>query len=134
MNIVEVIGGTANQKKYVESIAYYCIQKLMPRMGSLDIVIKIKSVNDAYGYCLSVTDREFEIEVQRDLPLRKLLTTVAHEMVHVKQYARKELIDDTIWQGKTVNPKRTDYWELPWEIESHGRETGLFIRWAEQNG
>lgn len=134
MNIVEVIGGTAKQKQYVESIAYYCIQKLMPRMASLDIVIRIKSVNDAYGYCLSVTDREFEIEVQRDMPLRKLLTTVAHEMVHVKQYARKELIDDTIWQGKTVNPKRTDYWELPWEIEAHGRETGLFIRWAEQNG
>jgi hypothetical protein len=34
--------------------------------------------------------------------------------------------------GKTYNPEKTSYWDLPWEIEAHGRETGLFIRWAEK--
>jgi hypothetical protein len=27
-----------------------------------------------------------------------------------------------------------DYWDRPHEIEAHGRETGLFIRWCEQEG
>jgi len=29
--------------------------------------------------------------------------------------------------------KDTNYWDLPWEVEAHGKELGLFIRWAEDN-
>jgi hypothetical protein len=36
--------------------------------------------------------------------------------------------------GKTVNPEKVSYWDLPWEIEAHGRELGLFVRWAEKEG
>jgi hypothetical protein len=35
--------------------------------------------------------------------------------------------------GKTINPKKVSYWDLPWEIEAHGREVGLFVRWCEAN-
>tara|TARA_E500000178_G_C17036509_1_gene763707 strand:+ start:6062 stop:6496 length:435 start_codon:yes stop_codon:yes gene_type:complete len=133
MNIVEVTGGKPYQRKYVESIAFFCIDKLMPKMESLDINIKLRTIpEDSYGYCMSETTREFDIEIDKNLTLRKLLTTVAHEIVHVKQYARKELTGDSTWQGKTYNPKTTDYWDEPWEIEAHGRECGLFIRWAEK--
>lgn len=135
MNNVEIIGGTAQQKKYVESMVHFCIKKLMPKVRTLDLEIKLKTIkDDVYGYCLSVTRREFEIEVDRNLSLRRLLTTVAHEMVHVKQYARGELKGDYIWHGKTYHPKKVDYWDEPWEIEAHGRECGLFIRWAEEEG
>lgn len=134
MNSIEVRGGKAYQKKYVKSVVEFCIKKLMPRMDSLDITVVLKDLkSDAYGYCLSETTREFELEIHKRLPLRKLLTTVAHEMVHVKQYARRELTGDDVWQGKTINPKKVDYWDKPWEIEAHGRECGLFVRWAEEN-
>jgi hypothetical protein len=132
--MITVIGGKPNQRKYVESITEFCIKTLMPRMRTLDITIKLKTLKDAYGYCLETdNNRTFEIEVHRDLKLRTLLETVAHEMVHVKQYARRELhpVNNT-WCGKTINPKKISYWDLPWEIEAHGREAGLFIRWAEQ--
>lgn len=132
MNNIEVTGGKPHQRKYVESIAHYCISKLMPKMRTLDIEIKLKTIKeDAYGYCLSSTAREFEIEIDKDLKLRRLLTTVAHEMVHVKQYARGELKGDYLWHGKTYHPKKVDYWDEPWEIEAHGRECGLFVRWAD---
>lgn len=134
MNSIEVRGGKAYQKKYVQSMVEYCIKMLMPRMQSLDIRVVLKDLkDDAYGYCLSETTREFELEIDKKLTLRKLLTTVAHEMVHVKQYARRELTGDYTWQNKTYGPKNCDYWDQPWEIEAHGRETGLFIRWAEKN-
>ena len=106
----------------------------MPRMHTLDITVKLTSPKGAMGYCLELDDnRTFEIEVDRNMRLRKLLETIAHEMVHVKQYARRELHPvHNSWMGKTYNPKTVDYWDLPWEIEAHGREIGLFVRWAEK--
>lgn len=132
MNTIEITGGKAYQRRYTESIVQYCINKLMPRMKTLDINVRLKTIKeDSYGYCLANTYREFEIEIDKNMPLRKLLETVAHEMVHVKQYARRELTGDYTWQGKTYSPKKCSYWDQPWEIEAHGREVGLFIRWAE---
>ena len=107
----------------------------MPRMHTLDITVKLTSPKGAMGYCLELDDnRTFEIEVDRNMRLRKLLETIAHEMVHVKQYARRELhpVHET-WCGKTYNPKKVSYWDLPWEIEAHGREVGLFVRWCEKH-
>ena len=76
MNLVEVVGGKAAQRKYIESMAHFCIDTLMPRMDTLDITIKLSNLKGVMGYCLET---------------------------------------------------------LPWEIEAHGRETGLFIRWVEEN-
>ena len=132
MNYVNVSGGQPYQIKRVESIVHYCIAKLMPRMQTLDIDIKLTNLKGkAYGYCLSLDKRTFELEIEKKLNLKTLLTTVAHEMVHVKQYARAELTEGT-WQGKLINPKQS-YWDRGYEIEAHGREYGLFVRWAEAN-
>ena len=131
---IRITGGTKNQKKYARSMVKFCIKTLMPRMKTLDITVKLKNPKGAMGYCLELDDnRTFEIEIDRNMRLRKLLETVAHEMVHVKQYARRELhpVHNT-WCGKTYNPEKVSYWDLPWEIEAHGREVGLFVRWAEQ--
>ena len=131
---IRITGGTKNQKKYARSMVKFCIKTLMPRMKTLDITVKLKNPKGAMGYCLELDDnRTFEIEADKKLRLRKLLETIAHEMVHVKQYARRELhpVHDT-WCGKTYNPKKVSYWDLPWEIEAHGRECGLFVRWCEQ--
>ena len=132
---ITVKGGQEYQRKHVESMVEFCIKTLMPRMRTLDITVRLKNTKDAMGYCLEGdTNREFEIEIDKKQTLRKMLETVAHEMVHVKQFARRELHphnDD--WYGNTYNPKKVSYWDLPWEIEAHGRECGLFIRWAEEN-
>lgn len=134
MNIITVTGGREYQRKRVESMVHFCINMLMPRMRTLDITVKLCSPKGAMGYCLELDNkRQFEIEASNKLSLRKLLETIAHEMVHVKQYARRELHPTTdAWCGKTYNPKKVSYWDLPWEIEAHGRETGLFVRWAEK--
>ena len=142
--MIRITGGTASQKKHVPSVINFCIQKLMPRMKNLDITVRLKKIEDgSYGYCMAVDGdrpdrpREFEIELHKDMPLRKVLVTLCHEMVHVKQYARGELYESERqgkhrWQGTWLN-KDPDYWDQPWEIEAAGRELGLFIRWAEAN-
>lgn len=146
--IVTVIGGSQRQKQRIESMVEFVKNKLMPRTKDLEITVKLKDLTskNAYGFCMADPEgsaerldrpREFELEIHSKLKLRKLLETVAHEMVHVKQYARGELyqgarIAKHRWQGKWVS-NNVDYWDQPWEIEAHGREAGLFVQWAEKN-
>ena len=140
MNYIEINGGKTRQQDYARSMVEYCINKLMPRMKTLNVDIKLtKLKGDANGYCLRDSPRDFSIEVDHTQGLRTMLETIAHEMVHVKQYARSEMTDWIIedkfykWKGDFV-PEATDYWDLPWEIEANGREVGLFVRWAQDNG
>lgn len=145
--IVNIKGGTKTQKKHAESIVRFTVKKLMPRMNNLEINLHLKKFtkdNDTYGYALPTDDadadrpREFDLEINTDTRLRRILETVAHEMVHVKQFARGELYQSSRtakhrWMGKWIQ-KDPDYWDQPWEIEAAGRECGLFVRWAESNG
>lgn len=86
----------------------------------------------------SVGVREFEIEIEKDRPIDELLVTLAHEMVHLKQFATRELTSSHVpahisrWQGREINENLVNYWDLPWEIEAHGRERGLFYRFTDK--
>ena len=67
----------------------------------------------------------------------EMMQTLAHEMVHVKQWATgemKELVrqNKTRFKGELFG--NTEYWFRPWEIEAHGIEKGLFVKWAEATG
>jgi hypothetical protein len=121
---ITVNGGTANQRKYAHSMAQFVCEKfgISP---CIEISFK-RMTNDAnYGYACHLEGNDYEVEIKRSLPMREMLTTLAHELVHVKQYVLGEM-PESIDQG--------DYWDRPWEVEAHGRETGLFIRWAEKEG
>lgn len=121
--MIIINGGTPNQRKYAESMAIFVCRKfgITP---NIEINFK-RMTNDAnYGYACNLDDNEYEIEIKRSLRMRDMLTTLAHELVHVKQYVKGEM-PESISEG--------DYWDRPHEIEAHGRETGLFIRWVEQN-
>ena len=62
----------------------------------------------------------------------EILKTLGHELVHVKQYVRRELTTDRYgalrYNGVhySVNNLLEDF-ELPYEIEAYGREKGLLI-------
>ena len=52
----------------------------------MDIFVHLCKPTGALGYCLELeNNRTFELEIDRTLPLRQLLETVAHEMVHHMQ-------------------------------------------------
>jgi len=80
--------------------------------------------------------RNFTITVNPNLGKRNMLLVLAHEMVHVKQYAKGEMKDylrvtRVKWKGEIYNDEQIDYWDHPWEIEAHGREKGLYYRFLE---
>lgn len=80
----------------------------------------------------------FTIELNPDDDI-SILQTLAHEMVHLKQFATGELRlmkrcakwKDNIWTRK--KDEMDDYYDSPWEIEAFGREEGLFLRYATEN-
>jgi len=84
--------------------------------------------------------RTFNIILDSETKWVDPLQTLAHEMVHVKQYARGELQCTTKtskWKGKLWRKKSDqmdDYYDSPWEIEAFGREEGLYLRYlVEKN-
>ena len=66
------------------------------------------------------TDMEWFVEI---------LKTLAHELVHVKQYVMGELRwrdAGLLYKGINHDPENLEeYFELPYEIEAYGREKGL---------
>jgi len=62
--------------------------------------------------------------IDSKLDMERLVLTIAHEMVHVKQYARGQIKEirgrkTKYWMGKKV---RKGYFEQPWEIEAFSKE------------
>ena len=68
-----------------------------------------------------------------------ILKTLAHELVHVKQYLVGDLTwrdKGMMWRGEMFFPKYlTEQLDTPYEIEAYGKEKGLFIsfllKWKE---
>ena len=127
MNIVEVTGGNRFQREIAEKTIYEMISALLPRVRTLEIIVEIKKLTgDAVGWCMMEdTNREFTIEVSKDLTLKDFVTTLCHEMVHVKQYYRKEMDGyGKKWKKGRVATK-TDYYDLPWEKEAYRMQDKL---------
>lgn len=126
MNIVEVTGGPAKEREVVENVVHWCIKKLMPRVRSLDIEVKLTKCN-AYGYCLMTDNHKtFELEIRKGMNLYDLISTICHEMVHVKQYYRKEMDNNRRWKSRKVS-EDTNYVDEPWEKEAFRLEERLAI-------
>jgi len=141
-------GGSADQRKAVNSIARFAAHKLMSKRLADSLTVRININKDlfakegVYGDIEpldhdSRRPKDFRVRADGSMRLRPLLETIAHEMVHVKQYARDEM-REVRKAGLTVNrfngkyyPEWMNYWEQPWEIEAHGREKGLFEMWAD---
>lgn len=49
---------------------------------------------------------------------KKYLMTLAHELVHAKQFATEELGENMEWYGVPKLWKKLPYTKLPWEIEA----------------
>ena len=126
MNDIQAFGATKSKRALAERVAYFCIDELMPKMKTLDISIHLDKLPEADGYCLAVTNREFQIEIEKTLSEEDFITAVCHEMVHVKQFARGETKDINMftkqWQGTDYLSAYTtvdEYMSLPWEKEAY---------------
>ena len=134
MNYIEVKGGNKFQRQTAEKVVHEMIAALMPKMRTLEITVNIqKLTGEAVGWCMMEdTNRQFTLEISNELTLRDFITTVCHEMVHVKQYARNEMNGDGIRWKKGKVKEGTGYYDLPWEKEAYRLQDKLaMIMWDE---
>jgi hypothetical protein len=111
--------------------------------NSIEVTIEFNEEelgSNIYGYCdwndTNDRARDFTITVDPNLGKRNMLLVLAHEMVHVKQYAKGEMKDyvrlnRVKWKGEIFDDDEVDYWDTPWEIEAHGREKGLYYKFLQ---
>lgn len=126
MNDIEVYGSTKSKRNLTEEVVHFCIQEMMPRMETLDICVHLDKLPEADGYCLAVTNREFNLEIEKTLTEDDFITAICHEMVHVKQFARGETKDVNLftkqWKGTdylSAYSTVDEYMTLPWEKEAY---------------
>ena len=102
----------------------------------------LKQKEKAYGYCHIVDynlsrPREFCIELDASMKydFGDILTWLAHEMVHLKQFVRRELCDyenlRVQWKSKTYANGLT-YNDQPWEKEAYRLEGELYEMFEEE--
>lgn len=127
-------------KLYVERAAAFFAKELIPNTrirNNCFTKIRFDGKMKEFGYA-SVEEynsrkqpREFLIEIHPGLGARMILETLAHEMVHVKQYIMGETNDElSMWRGDSIDYDSLDYWNHPWEIDAHGREGGLLVKFS----
>lgn len=123
----------------------FVVDKLMPRLKhKLEIRFQgdpeLTEREGIHGDCVYTEwtpgpPRDFVIRIDTSLDPLEFLTCVMHEMVHVKQWARNEMrlyergpFGMVRWHKEKIDEKNLDYYDLPWEIEAHGREQGLCVQ------
>ncbi len=133
MPVIIIKGHIKNKAKVKQYIEQLCCALKINRMRAKVIFIRFhaKLKNDFEGLCWGDMDEGFvEIDIAKTtagskLPYESIMQTLAHEMVHAKQYFRGELNPvDHSWKGG--KPYKYEYDNAPWEIEAYAREERLY--------
>jgi len=138
-----------NKAPYLEvgNAALFYGEVLLGKRMAKNIYLDIKLTKDlkkkegAYGFCHIVDDslsrpREFMIELDASMRYKfdQILTWLAHEMVHLKQFVRGELCDYETgrvqWKSRTYG--RVHYDDQPWEKEAYRLEEELYEMFEEE--
>lgn len=133
----------------LKSLGNFVLEKFFTYKKRKSLIINVVFVenlfedSNQYGNCIwedsHIRPEEFTIEMEPKQKRALLLNTFAHELVHVKQWAKGEYYqlqrERNVFKfnGRRVDANRVDYWDQPWEIEAYGRAIGLVVQWANKN-
>jgi len=132
-----------NRLLYRKAIEFYLRELSLHRLY-LTLNFKFHDFSnkkDYHGFCWSeeaeADPRTFWIEINRKLSVKEQLSTIAHELVHVRQFARNELYDvsSTIirWKKEKFDTENMDYSDYPWEQQAYFLQTVLYESLVKQS-
>lgn len=149
---LHIKGGSQVHQKHCRQFARFFSKKFFTKELNKQITIRLKltpkaniQFGDECAYVQWVDSsrhpRKFAINInipQTGASLKYVIGSLAHEMVHVKQFVKNELVDlpstdynVSLFKNKRYNLNRIAYYDQPWEIEAFGRERGLMGEYLE---
>lgn len=146
---IYVRGDTPLSKEEIKDAVGFFAKRLMKDnlLKKIYISISFKKLKTHKAECWykdtkNIKPNAFNIVVDNTGGKTTQIKSIAHEMVHVKQFAKGELYyytlpqnnDKVKWMGKPhkARDEGDEYWEQPWEIEAYGREVGLFFLYQKE--
>lgn len=142
---IKVHGARRDRRLYnlVKNAAYFYLKTLCPRIRKICIVIQlIDNLSEServHGDCcqcgVDEPDIDYIVRLNKSESYHLMLTILAHEMVHLKQYVRRELVlysgdnEGARWKG--IYCSEYEYDSAPWEKEADERELELYMAFFE---
>lgn len=123
-----------------EAMQYFASRLFTPQLSRhIDVrVTQKKSLGLIHGqvgiedYNVLGQPRSFEIELRSTDSLEEKILTLAHELVHVRQYCRGQLNEQgNRWYGRRIDVDNVPYFELPWEKEAEELSEQLYKDYKE---
>lgn len=120
------------RRDFLTSIATFYSHQLNLQNSKFELEIysvkNLRKTDSINGVVSHIAPKKLTMLIDSDLKNQKLFETLAHEMIHVKQFARGQIKFYTSrngkryakWHGKTH--RKTDYYDCPWEIEAFSKE------------
>jgi hypothetical protein len=133
---------TPNVSKFLDSLMPSMIEQLGLTRSRRAVLIKVTDeIEDGMqGATLNIEIADCYLVLIKQpkritkASLLEMGTTLAHEMVHVRQLAKGQMKflpnQARIWMGKRYN-KRTHYLDQPWELDAFARQEILFRKAIE---
>jgi len=114
MNL-QISGGYEYQRKLVRKCIDYFILTQLGYPAKFDLTVKVKDLKTCYGYTEQVAYDHYKIVLDKSQIIKDFVSTMMHEMVHVKQYLTNR------WDGdgeeEACNLQRTladNMWKDNW--------------------
>jgi hypothetical protein len=127
----------------IKSAIQYFADNLVSKQLQRHVSIKISLVTHTENFGeVEITDynmkeqpRDFTLYIDKTIPEKEKIRTIAHELVHVKQYLYNELNEQmTRWRGKKVSEDDFEnYFDRPWEKEAYELGDKLYDRYIKTN-
>jgi hypothetical protein len=149
---IQVSGGSKKKRKIVKNAARWMLGYALGTRLANNITLKIRITDklensNVYGSVIWEDDnhrpRKYDMELCDYLKDNMLYRVIAHEIVHIRQYATGDLKDLALqanyckWKNTLVLAEGRgsgSYFKLPWEVEAR-REQGVILgEWKRTYG
>jgi len=113
-------------RNFVKQAANWGIKRLKIDMQPITVLFRFMGENlEDSGSCLRMSDDKYIIHLYARKSLRSIISTVFHELTHVKQHIYDNFHvthEGIMWKTFYYPEYKQNYWNDPWEIDARASE------------
>ena len=131
----------SDRKLLIDACIIFYAQELKIDKSKFCLIVKstkglIKDTNAAgmayhipkYLRVDNLCEKLYFMQLDSSIEMEQLIQTIAHEMVHIKQFVKGQIFykgRSMYWLGNRVVKSKINYYDHPWEIDAWSKEKVL---------